>query len=87
MRILLPNKYQQLIVGAPENTNFSNNPLVSDNSAFANATGILSDYTTMERCSDDQRRDVEGAFNLARAATAVAMFDVERGTDSPYGFK
>jgi len=41
----------------------------------------------MERYSDDQRRDIEGAFNLARAATTVAMVDVERGTDSPYGFK
>ena len=40
---------------------------------------------TIEQCGDNTR-DVERAYNLARAAANVARFDAARGTQSPFGF-
>lgn len=61
--------------------------LVSGTLLFSNTTGGVAVYPTTEQCSRDQRLDIERAFNLGRAAAMAAMYDVERGTDSPYGFE
>lgn len=74
-------------MAAPESAIFNNNSLVLNTLLSTNATGVTVNYPTTEDCSMNQQVEIERAFNLGRGAAMVAMYDVDRGTGSPYGFK
>ena len=61
------------------------NHILATNASFPTNLTNEDDITYIEQCGDD-KRTVERARNLARAAVNVARVDATRGTGSPHGF-
>lgn len=72
-----------LVAVGPESYSLSNHSPIPNISYPTNVTDANS--ILVEGCGDETR-NVDRAYNLARAAANVAKADVFRGTDSPFGF-